>query len=275
MGSSPLTRGKRQAPPPHSRPRRLIPAHAGKTCPETRRYRATWAHPRSRGENSMISLASAPMEGSSPLTRGKPRGHRGCLAPGGLIPAHAGKTLVAYGVTIGAWAHPRSRGENSLMDVQNTFCEGSSPLTRGKPRGRAARAGVAGLIPAHAGKTPRRPDQTREGTAHPRSRGENAALRPRRRSGAGSSPLTRGKHHGERRGRRRWGLIPAHAGKTSCRTSRSSGEQAHPRSRGENVTVSEGWERVAGSSPLARGKLFNRPNTGRLLGLIPARAGKT
>ena len=50
-GSSPLTRGKQVGKLFDARPRRLIPAHAGKTeaveCP-ARRHRA---HPRSRGEN--------------------------------------------------------------------------------------------------------------------------------------------------------------------------------------------------------------------------------
>ena len=49
-----------------------------------------------------------------------------------LIPAHAGKTP---GTTF--WyhfpaAHPRSRGENEITDLQAQITDGSSPLTRGK-----------------------------------------------------------------------------------------------------------------------------------------------
>ena len=50
---------------------------------------------------------------------------------------------------------------------------------------------------------------------------------------------------------------------------------AHPRSRGENVPMPLALQWQAGSSPLARGKHGNRPDAGRALRLIPARAGKT
>ena len=50
-------------------------------------------------------------------------------------------------------AHPRSRGENRTGGAGVFVAAGSSPLTRGK-RDRAVRAeALAGLIPAHAGKT--------------------------------------------------------------------------------------------------------------------------
>ena len=91
-GSSPLTRGKRAARRRGRNLERLIPAHAGKTYPGSRRCRGTWAHPRSRGENLFPSLSSVTRVGSSPLTRGKRSpGRRDPVQPG-LIPAHAGKT---------------------------------------------------------------------------------------------------------------------------------------------------------------------------------------
>ena len=111
-GSSPLTRGKRNAGirsvarsrliPAHAGKTRgsgdveglagLIPAHAGKTMPPKGPKEPSTAHPRSRGENEMSAQVSAVAAGSSPLTRGKrdvcpsERGRRR------LIPAHAGKT---------------------------------------------------------------------------------------------------------------------------------------------------------------------------------------
>ena len=51
-GSSPLTRGKHPGRPRCRSRHRLIPAHAGKTYKSTFGDFATWAHPRSRGENS-------------------------------------------------------------------------------------------------------------------------------------------------------------------------------------------------------------------------------
>ena len=50
--------------------------------------------------------------GSSPLTRGK---HNGCAdrrTHPRLIPAHAGKTVLAAARPVEYKAHPRSRGEN-------------------------------------------------------------------------------------------------------------------------------------------------------------------
>ena len=73
-GSSPLTRGKPGDRYGAGRPRRLIPAHAGKT--DVIEVTGSWeaAHPRSRGENAVAAGRAAAADGSSPLTRGKPGG---------------------------------------------------------------------------------------------------------------------------------------------------------------------------------------------------------
>ena len=91
----------------------------------------------------------------------------------------------------------------------------------------------------------------------------------------GSSPLTRGKQAGPRNCNGSRGLIPAHAGKTAVCMASMRREPAHPRSRGENVTVSEGWEKLEGSSPLTRGKRRAGELELQTAGLIPAHAGKT
>ena len=71
LGSSPLTRGKRQPPVPGSVGGRLIPAHAGKTWPPSSVSSSRQAHPRSRGENESPRIKGQKLGGSSPLTRGK------------------------------------------------------------------------------------------------------------------------------------------------------------------------------------------------------------
>ena len=154
-GSFPLTRGKRGLVQILSSPRRLIPAHAGKTMPPTASLEAHRAHPRSRGEN-VGDFASGPGgQGSSPLTRGKrANAHRGFLTVR-LIPAHAGKTVCGFSPASPAPAHPRSRGENLTPLLIALVIEGSSPLTRGKPRKSNLTLILLGLIPAHAGKTSR------------------------------------------------------------------------------------------------------------------------
>ena len=256
VGSSPLTRGKlrfRGFRCPHAG---FIPAHAGKTslgCGATRRRRA---HPRSHRENTTIKSGSGCITGSSPLTRGKHRRVETARAPRGLIPAHAGKTLRPKASPHRTRAHPRSRGENGSRQASPWTSSGSSPLTRGKLHVCSPSVCWFGLIPAHAGKTTihsRLPIGCR---AHPRSRGENcrnvlvATHRP------GSSPLTRGKLIIRRWARTVWGLIPAHAGKTSSRERATASTWAHPRSRGENDLIRVAGYLSVGSSPLTRGKLM-------------------
>ena len=114
VGSSPLTRGKRQKWSVVRIARRLIPAHAGKTARHVCVLLHGGAHPRSRGENEMITGTRGASAGSSPLTRGKLLECGRNPAGAGLIPAHAGKTQKTHGWAILTPAHPRSRGENHL-----------------------------------------------------------------------------------------------------------------------------------------------------------------
>ena len=172
-GSSPLTRGKRHHPVLQRVRGRLIPAHAGKTFQAELEMIQDRAHPRSRGENLIWSLPDATAGGSSPLTRGKRRRGSRRLRNCGLIPAHAGKTVVSDSSLANFRAHPRSRGENPTAYRGNAANAGSSPLTRGKPL-----RGLPGAGPE---------------VAHPRSRGENARIDAAIRLAQGSSPLTRGK----------------------------------------------------------------------------------
>ena len=92
-GSSPLTRGKPATNSPRVITQGLIPAHAGKTRKLCGLNTSSEAHPRSRGENVREGGLRWEGLGSSPLTRGKRL--EACLSvfEGGLIPAHAGKTI--------------------------------------------------------------------------------------------------------------------------------------------------------------------------------------
>ena len=131
--------------------------------------------------------------------------------------------------------------------------------------------------------------------AHPRSRGENPFCAVMRISWLGSSPLTRGKRFTGCESLGSFGLIPAHAGKTSTRPCRRSRASAHPHSRGEyewpvvspviwrgsspltqgNTNIGHTSADNPGSSPLTRGKHGRLPRAARTRGLIPAHAGKT
>ncbi len=154
LGSSPLTRGKRDFARDELGCVGLIPAHAGKTssshCTKTTRQ----AHPRSRRENVVLAEGVGPAMGSSPLTQGKRVSLRHVPVTTGLIPAHAGKTRSWLARSGRSWAHPRSR-EGKLK--QNSY-----------------RIHDVRFIPAHAGKTNRPSRRSRCHRAHPHSRGENS-----------------------------------------------------------------------------------------------------
>ena len=193
----------------------LIPAHAGKTGPPAPLSSHRRDHPRSRGENSMVTVTRAGSMGSSPLTRGKLGCREARSRAVGLIPAHAGKTVSSRRKASSGRAHPRSRGENVEADDIVWLRDGSSPLTRGKRDARAEFLVGGGLIPAHAGKTKLRARVLVRRRAHPRSRGENVVSVSSAVHSLGSSPLTRGKLGSREARSRAVGLIPAHAGKTS------------------------------------------------------------
>ena len=192
-GSSPLTRGKLQAPG-RAQPRGgLIPAHAGKTWVTNWCRSLRWAHPRSRGENARGGDKVGAFLGSSPLTRGKQARALGWTRPARLIPAHAGKTQELAAERASTTAHPRSRGENPVALGFSLILSGSSPLTRGKHREARMSQVMERLIPAHAGKTRRVQGKHSRRPAHPRSRGENNTRGHVNSNVPGSSPLTRGK----------------------------------------------------------------------------------
>ena len=213
--------------------------------------------------------------GSSPLTRGKPSRGASLRGRTGLIPAHAGKTAVMTCCRDARRAHPRSRGENCSRAYSHGSGRGSSPLTRGKRCLPGHPDHWPGLIPAHAGKTGVPAWTPGARPAHPRSRGENTPRGGRTRGVAGSSPLTRGKHRIPSLSHVQTGLIPAHAGKTWVGRWVALRGWAHPRSRGENVSMTARVMTNPGSSPLTRGKPRLGVRAAYGVGLIPAHAGKT
>ena len=161
--------------------------------------------------------------------------------------------------------------------MRNSSCSssGSSPRMRGKHLFTVARAGLGGLIPAHAGKTPPAPTAAGRERAHPRACGENLMMGARKSRIAGSSPRMRGKRSPCGNTPSTLGLIPAHAGKTHRWCDRSQSQRAHPRACGENGPSAPPGPRRPGSSPRMRGKRTPEGMRKGRLGLIPAHAGKT
>ena len=132
---------------------RLIPALAGKTCPDRPQRVSEWAHPRAGGENWGEVSGDVNVSGSSPRWRGK---HAKPPAPRGqarLIPALAGKTTLYCDWSERLAAHPRAGGENDTEAGKKAVEDGSSPRWRGKLVSDNAPVPTVGLIPALAGKT--------------------------------------------------------------------------------------------------------------------------
>ena len=171
--------------------------------------------------------------------------------------------------------HPRSRGENFVIEIVSMRTPGSSPLMRGKHGHVSNWQNPHGLIPTHAGKTLARAARSRQRGAHPRSHGENQPRVRRHTPPPGSSPLTRGKPQDVWIERLQERLIPTHAGKTWSATERSPSRTAHPRSRGENLVLRLHENHGRGSSPLTRGELACDTQGVDVVGLIPTHAGKT
>ena len=114
-----------------------------------------------------------------------------------------------------------------------------------------------------------------EPRAHPRSRGEHAAIPCMDWNVSGSSPLARGTLFSFCCGAAAPGLIPARAGNTVDIAAVHKPSRAHPRSRGEHSTSSAVLVSRLGSSPLARGTRWVTSWITDPCGLIPARAGNT
>ena len=220
FGSSPRVRGKPDPVLEHVRPRRLIPARAGKTASSPRIVRPRRAHPRACGENISSRASIWSVCGSSPRVRGKPS--RAPDRPGTLrlIPARAGKTPATPPAASSPGAHPRACGENGPLPAEGMTLEGSSPRVRGKREGDGEGCGADGLIPARAGKTSSMVMIPVCRAAHPRACGENTARAPGLIATSGSSPRVRGKLPAPRIRLPEAGLIPARAGKTRdvCRS---------------------------------------------------------
>ena len=212
------------------------------------------AHPRVCGENEIPTTDRVLCDGSSPRVRGKRIIFLRLLRLVRLIPACAGKTPPPKSRSSTARAHPRVCGENRNWKRLYQGRAGSSPRVRGKRVTTSRHLTYFRLIPACAGKTLTLREAARLQTAHPRVCGENIARIFSCQEGKGSSPRVRGKRPRRSRLRRRLGLIPACAGKTSLVTGAGDRGGAHPRVCGENLgEMFRSCSRL-GSSPRVRGK---------------------
>ena len=234
MLDHPRIRGEhRGADHPADARRRIIPAYAGSTVGCGRRTARPRDHPRIRGEHPRLRAAWMLGLGSSPHTRGAQERGQPVSACAGIIPAYAGSTPFPSPTSTPTGDHPRIRGEHLGQGLGDVLGVGSSPHTRGaRPCGRAARE-AGRIIPAYAGSTRNRQNQTRWTPDHPRIRGEHAGMFAQLAGITGSSPHTRGAPRRIPWMDRRW--------------------PDHPRIRGEHRLDIPWPQAMQGSSPHTRG----------------------
>ena len=233
----------------------IIPARAGFTVAELPDAAIVRDHPRSRGVYMLWRPSARSRTGSSPLTRGLQVRTTTMSHSARIIPARAGFTRPPRRSCDHAQDHPRSRGV--YLTIVSTFAkaDGSSPLARGLRVARRPPRRLGRIITARAGFTREPYPHPGECADHPRSRGvypcRTADVNPR------------------------GGIIPARAGFTDDAIPPSAEGWDHPRSRGVYVALFPTCERLSGSSPLARGLQRRVTHGGRLVRIIPARAGFT
>ena len=232
-GSSPRARGARDYVEEIDGPVGIIPACAGSTDLTLLHLILRWDHPRVRGEHGHPGRPLPAAWGSSPRARGArtvtlmPHPRRG------IIPACAGSTSFAAGLSSPKRDHPRVRGEHPLTLASGMCRSGSSPRARGARPRHDDQLGQQGIIPACAGST--------------------VGVELGRRRESGSSPRARGARPNDVDRLLDTGIIPACAGSTSFPRRGSGSPGDHPRVRGEHPSHRARPPPSAGSSPRARG----------------------
>jgi len=213
-GASPRARGRRLRRATPSGVRRSIPACAGPTPPCSGPTSSAREHPRVRGADRVLGIASPSKLGASPRARGRHGPDPGVDLGQGSIPACAGPTHGHHAVGDRPAEHPRVRGADACCPAAVLRNVGASPRARGRQRQRASEQSGTRSIPACAGPTHARPADTAASAEHPRVRGADLVGAQRTMYEMGASPRARGRRDEEGRGHRVRGSIPACAGPT-------------------------------------------------------------
>ena len=193
VGSPPRMRGKPVRISWLRTPRRITPAHAGKTLSIDIVSITCTDHPRACGENSMSFPDTKEHSGSPPRMRGKHSAKYYHFLMFRITPAHAGKTWAHRTRTNLCADHPRACGENTRTIWEDNYKGGSPPRMRGK-LWLACNFWLSGRItPAHAGKTFTASTGSHSAPDHPRACGENQQHYSQALPQFGSPPRMRGK----------------------------------------------------------------------------------
>ena len=146
-----------------------------------------------RGEDMGTMAQAHTRQGSPPHARGRPVAPPSLAICRRITPACAGKTLQACQYECLNWDHPRTRGEDSVLDSFFVSVHGSPPHARGRHVTFRCYCSTYGITPACAGKT--KPIHTTSAARqdHPRMRGEDQRFKPFHYPRTGSPPHARGR----------------------------------------------------------------------------------
>ena len=281
QGSSPRMRGSLLPATVAVFPEGIIPAHAGLTrrraspsagCSKTVLRRD---HPRACGAHAGVALRGGGHMGSSPRMRGSHSTIFTFPAPPGIIPAHAGLTLIKRGDLDKMRDHPRACGAHMPFTQDILSAAGSSPRMRGSLFGSLCKHILKGIIPAHAGLTLTKVARILDLRDHPRACGAHPLLTTSSTVSRGSSPRMRGSHGFCDADVRVMGIIPAHAGLTRKKKALKYGDRDHPRACGAHDDFALHCNTESGSSPRMRGSPGMPEDENEKGGIIPAHAGLT
>ena len=151
-GSPPRMRGKDEQTTGKNENARITPAYAGKRSQGVAALQLGWDHPRVCGEKPHLTPAIDRSKGSPPRMRGKVAPMRPRIAPPGITPACAGKSIY------------------QLLPCRGA--RGSPPRVRGKGVRLPPLHVPAGITPAYAGKRLQNDKGNIYGRDHPRVCGE-------------------------------------------------------------------------------------------------------
>ena len=113
LGSPPRMRGKVVLSSENPLCRGITPAYAGKSRSSARPHHSHRDHTRACGEKTEYRALVTAHQGSPPRMRGKVFIGQVCIAPKGITPACAGKSLRPDNNPSTSWDHPRVCGEKT------------------------------------------------------------------------------------------------------------------------------------------------------------------
>ena len=213
-GSSPRMRGSQIIHAVYVVDVGIIPAHAGLTRNGIPPTRSSRDHPRACGAHSRCAARIESWPGSSPRMRGSPLVIKVQELLHGIIPAHAGLTVL-HRVWATLWRdHPRACGAHTRFCIVIHPSTGSSPRMRGSLTSRMSFGDAMGIIPAHAGLTIVPLICVLMTWDHPRACGAHHSTLNLCFNDMGSSPRMRGSLYSTSIESLITGIIPAHAGLT-------------------------------------------------------------